>query len=74
MRIMEPATTVLGGIVVVGISAAVGKYLGGNGKVTEEHCEEKRTSCQNLLVTKIDNLTGKVESLTKIVNAKFLGL
>ena len=74
MCIMEPATTVLSGIVVVGVSAAVGKYLGGNGKVTDEHCEEKRTSCQGLLIEKIDTINDKLDALTNVVNAKILGL
>jgi len=71
---MDPVTTVLGGIVVAGISASAGKYLGSNGKITEERCKEKRQSCQGLLIEKIDNLADKVESLTKIANTKFLGL
>jgi len=71
---MESVTTILGGIVVAGVSLAVGKYVGGNGKVTDEHCNEKRTACQELLAIKIDNLITKVEALTKVVNNKLLGL
>jgi len=62
---MDPTVVILGGIVVGGGSALIGKYLGGNGKVTEEHCKEKRLSCQTLLIEKIDNLADKVDALNR---------
>ena len=70
----DPVTIVLGGICVAVTSGAVGKYIGGNGKVTEEHCDEKRSSCQKLLLEKIGNVEGKVDALTKAVNNKILGI
>lgn len=69
---MEPVTTVLGGVVVAVISGGVGKYIGGKDKVTDQRFDEVREACQQLLIEKIDNLAGKVEDLTKIVNDKII--
>jgi len=71
---MEPITVVLGGVVIAVTSGAIGKYIGGNGKMSEKHCDEKRTFCQGLIVTKIDNLTKVVDELKKAVNNKLLGI
>lgn len=56
----DPVVTVLGGIVLMFASGTVGKYLGANGKVKTEQCEERRTNCLNLVSEKIDNLTKTV--------------
>ena len=70
----EPSIIVLGGICVAVISGAVGKVIGGNKKISNEHCEEKQKSCQRLMIEKIENLGEKVDSLTRAVNNKLLGL
>ncbi|MBU2249296.1 MAG: hypothetical protein KKD77_21290 [Gammaproteobacteria bacterium] len=71
---MDPVTVVLGGVVIAVASGTIGKYIGGNGKISEKHCDEKRASCQGLIVTKIDNLTKVVDELKKAVNNKLLGI
>ena len=71
---MEPATTVLGGIVIAIISGAVGKTIGTNNNVKKSQCHERQVSCQSLLGQKIENLADKVEILTKAVNSKLLGI
>ena len=70
----EPVTVILGSIVVALVSGAAGKYLGSNGKVKENQCEERRDSCVILVGEKIDNLTRIVNKLEKAVNNKLLGL
>ena len=70
----EPITTILGGVCVAVISGTIGKYIGSKDKVSETHCGEKQRACQNLMLEKLDNLGTKVDSLTKAVNNKLLGL
>lgn len=70
----DPVTVAFGGICVAVISGAVGRYIGENGKVSDEHCEERQKACQALIVTKIENVEKKVDALTKAVNNKLLGL
>ena len=70
----DPVTIVLGGICVAVVYGTVGKYIGSNDKVTEEHCGEKQQACQKLIITKIDNIGRKVDDLSKVVNNKLLGL
>jgi hypothetical protein len=71
---VTPAEIVLGGIVISLGSAAVGKYLGSNGKVTTKDCGEHRSSCSALIIEKINNLIEKVDRIEKIVNNKTLGI
>jgi hypothetical protein len=71
---VENTVCILGGIVIAGVSGAVGKVLGSNGKVHEETCEERRLSCTQIIGTKIDNLTSTVSKLERAVNNKLLGL
>jgi len=68
---MEPLTYITSGLLLTFVSGAVGKYIGGNNKMSEDHCEEKREACQMLITERIDNLAGKVEDLTKAVKSKF---
>ena len=69
--IMEPTTTIIGGVLVAVISGAIGKYAGSNGRVKNEQCGERREACTNLLIEKIDNLTITVDGLkTDISNLK----
>lgn len=70
----DPITVVFGGICVAVISGAVGRYIGDSKKVSEGHCDEKRSSCQGLLIEKISNLDRKVDNLTKAVNNKIFGV
>lgn len=68
---MEPVTYVSCGLLVAVGSGIVGRWIGANGKMSEKHCKEKQTSCQNLMVEKIDNLGSKVDALTTAVNNNF---
>ena len=72
--IMEPATTVLGGIVVALVGGVIGKAIGTNGNVKGPVCKERQLACQNLITEKIDNLGEKIETLTKAVNGKLSGV
>ena len=71
---MEPATTVLGGIVIAVISGVVGKSIGSNGVVKTPTCGERQIACQKLIMEKIDNISDRLDALTKAVNSKLLGL
>lgn len=71
---MEPATTVLGGMVIAIISGVIGKSIGTNDNVKNKFCNERQRACQNLLVEKIESLHRDIKSLTDIVNGKLLGL
>jgi len=66
--------TILGGIVIALVSGIFGKYLGERGKVTNDCCSINRAACQRLILEKLDNLDEKLESLTRVVNNKVLGL
>ena len=70
----DPMTTILGGALIASVAGAIGKYIGDNGKVSEDHCNEKRKSCQKLLLEKVSNIDEKVDTLTKAVNNKLFGL
>lgn len=71
---MDTITSVLAAIVIALVSGIVGNSLGARLSVRKESCAQMRSSCQALLIEKIDNLTKKVESLTIVVNGKILGL
>lgn len=71
---MEPATSILGGIVISLISGVVGKTIGENGKVKLLTCDERQRACQALLLEKIEHLSDKVDTLTKAVNDKVFGV
>ena len=66
--------TVLGGLVIALVAGAVGKALGTNNNVKGTTCTERQHACQSLIIEKIDNLGDKVETLTKTVNSKILGI
>lgn len=66
--------TILGGVVIAVISGVLGKSLGANNSVKNSICTERQISCQKLITEKIDNLGEKVDSLTKAVNHKLLGI
>lgn len=71
---MEPLTSILGGALIATVAGSIGKFIGGNGKMSETHCDEKRSSCQALLIEKIDAVDQKISDLVKVVNNKLLGL
>ena len=55
-------------------SGLIGSYFGNKGKVNENTCDERQTSCSKLLTEKIDNLIKIVDRLEKAVNSKLLGI
>jgi len=65
---MEPVSVILGGVVVAVVSGTVGKVLGGNGKVKEKTCVERRESYVLLVSEKIDNLAKEIKGLSKTIN------
>ena len=71
---MEPVTSILGGIVIAGISAATGKYIGSNGKMSDRVCKERQHACVAIVIEKVDNLVKVVDRLEKTVNDKLLSL
>lgn len=66
--------TILSGIILSLVSGIVGGIIGNRETVKKPICEQLRGSCQALLIEKIDNLTGKVEALTKVINDKHFGI
>ncbi len=64
--------TVLGGVVVALVSGILGNVIGDRSSVKKLFCDQLRSSCQALLIEKIDNLSDKVESLTRMVNDKLV--
>lgn len=59
---MEPITYITGGFCIAIISGTIGKIIGGNKKVKEDTCGERREACLALVVEKIDNLTNLIKS------------
>jgi hypothetical protein len=66
--------TVFGGLVIALVSGIVGNVIGTSDSVKRNTCDERRTTCNKLLVEKIENLSDKVETLTKIINDKHFGI
>jgi hypothetical protein len=64
----------LGAIVVALISGIIGNIIGSKDTVKKTICDERRATCNKLLIEKIENVAEKVEALTKIVNDKHLGI
>jgi len=64
---MNTFESVLVGIVIALVSGFIGKALGSRGKITEELCDERRKSCQKLLIEKIDNLSKLIDNLHKLI-------
>jgi hypothetical protein len=65
---------ILGGIVIALLSGIIGTVIGSKGRVRENLCDERRSSCSELIAEKIDNLAKIVEKLERSVNNKLLGL
>ena len=70
--IVEPVTSVLGGVAVSVISLSIGRYLGDKGRVSESQCTKSQIACSNLIVEKIDNLTSKVNDLKTTLDANII--
>lgn len=66
--------TILGGIIIALVSGIAGKAIGDKEAIKEPQCNQFRSSCQALLIEKIDNIADKVEALTMVVNSKLLRL
>lgn len=71
---MDYMTSILGGLVIALVSGSVGKMLGANGTIKKSECGERQHACQALVIEKINNLSAKVDGLTKAVNDKIFGL
>jgi len=71
---VEPATSILGGIVIAVVSGIVGKSIGSNNNIKQTTCNDRQKSCQALLLEKIEHLSDKVDTLTKAVNEKVFGV
>jgi len=65
---------ILGAIVIALISGIIGNVIGSKDSVKKSICDERRAACNKLLIQKIENLSDKVDALTKIVNDKHLGI
>ena len=59
----DPLTAIFGGIVISFVSGGIGAYIGGYKKVSIDRCEERRGSCQELLLLKIEELNDKVDKI-----------
>jgi len=67
---VDPVTSVLGGLSISLVSLLAGKYIGGNGKVKENTCKERREACENLLLSKIEELGKAIDRIESAVNRK----
>ena len=70
----DPVIIVLSGVLIAFISGVIGKCIGSSKKISEDHCSEKRRSCQTLVIEKISNIDEKLDTLTTAVNNKLFGL
>jgi hypothetical protein len=64
---MNTFESVLVGIVIALVSGFIGKALGSRSKITEGLCDERRKSCQKLLIEKIDHLSKLIDNLHKLI-------
>ena len=71
---MNLIESILAGLLIAIISGLIGNYISHRSNVSHFNCTLNRSACQNLLNEKLDNITEKVDSLTKMVNNKLLGL
>ena len=67
-------TEILIGIIIALISGICGNIIGTRNIVGRYNCTQLRSSCQALLIEKIENIEEKVENLTKAINSKLLGI
>jgi UDP-glucose 6-dehydrogenase len=71
---MTTLETILAAIVLALISGIIGRFIGAMGTVQKPFCDQLRSSCQALLIEKIETLGKQVEALTKVVDSKLLGI
>lgn len=71
---MDEISSILAAIVIALVSGIIGRAIGERDVIKCSICDERRESCQKLLLEKIDNLSDKIDSLAKLVNGKLLGL
>jgi len=67
-------TEILVGIIIALVSGIIGNVIGTRNKVQKPLCDQMRTSCQALILEKLDNMSNKLDTLAKIVDAKLLEL
>ncbi len=65
---------VLGAMVISLISGIIGNVIGSKDTIKQTMCDERRIACNKLVIEKIENLTDRVEALTKVVDSKLLGI
>ena len=65
---------VLGGMIIALVSGIIGNTIGTKDAIKKSICDERRSSCNKLLIEKIENLSERVEALTKIINDKHFGI
>jgi len=59
----DPAITILSGLVIAFTSGGIGAFIGSYKKVNSSNCDERRKSCQQLLIDKINNVDKKLDSI-----------
>ena len=65
---------ILGAMVISLVSGIIGNVIGSKGTIKQAMCDERRIACNKLVIEKIENLTDRVEALTKVVDSKLLGI
>ena len=70
----DMTTEILVGIIIALVSGIIGNVIGARNKVQKPLCDQMRTSCQALILEKLDNMSNKLDTLAKIVDAKLLKL
>jgi hypothetical protein len=71
---MTIAETILGSLVVAGVSALIGVFVGKHNKVSSNTCDERREACRCFIAEKISSIEHKLDALVKLVHEKLLGL
>ncbi len=72
---MEPVGYVLGGALLSVVTGVVGKYIGSNGKVKEDTCDERRLTCNKLVDEKLHTIDSKLDIiLTALKKNNFLSM
>jgi hypothetical protein len=71
---MNLTEAILGGVIISIISLLVGKFVGGQDKVTTKQCNANKESCNKLMHEKLENILKEVKNLKEIVNSKILGI
>lgn len=67
---MDPTVYIMTGIIVAMVSAMIGHIIGKNGKVSIEHCSERRQACNSLILEKLLNLENMLREHIERENKK----